>query len=248
MNCFCQYDFDWTRDCPRRRGRCLGAFSLFYPIRVMQAEVKKRTAYIGRYREDDAHTHHLDISLLDEEAEDMFIPYLKAAMADVFDVLQVLAKHHPCAYLWNEGRITIPMQEVVSDSDEMPEPIVIPPGAWVEYQKADGTKELYVALQGGTTADDIHNMELFEFQPIDFRHSVHYVLSQPDWMIPSIVDALDVAVFEALTYDVIYQWFMTAYPSEAEAALILYNAQIEKLKKRLQSRINNVSYIIPRVF
>lgn len=59
-----------------------------YKKEDLQNEVEKRTSYLGKFRRTEKASHLLDLIAMTKDEEDLFIPLMKSAMADVFDTFR----------------------------------------------------------------------------------------------------------------------------------------------------------------
>lgn len=86
---------------------------LWYKIAAIQEEIDKRSSYLGKFRRTEEAQHLLDLIRFSKDEENMFIPFAKAAQADVFEVLFPHMPRHEKSYWWNEGTDTV----VITDTD-----------------------------------------------------------------------------------------------------------------------------------
>lgn len=149
----------------------------------------------------------------------LFVPYAKAAMADIYDALHTYLPRHEKAYFWREGKDT-----AVFTDNPLPSPAVtFTEGQYVEYNG-----DLYVAIEDGSSDDFAGKLVPTE----DYRDSIHYGIV---WRCSSSINAvepLDVAVFEALVARIIYKWLSYAYPDEAPRYLSEYEEHLDKIRRR----------------
>mgnify|MGYP006916024832 CR=1 FL=1 len=99
--------------CKRQYFRMLGCcgykaeiLHLYYKLDWLQKEIEKRSSYLGRFRKTEQAQHLLDLLAMTNDEEDLFYPFAKAAMADVFDGLSSMTPDVEKAYLFNEGKTT----------------------------------------------------------------------------------------------------------------------------------------------
>lgn len=95
---------------------------LYYKLKWLQEEIEKRTSYLGKFRRTEEAKHLLDLIAMTKDEEDLFYPFAKAAMAEVFDALQLyIPQTHEKVYLWNEGKNTVEIESIpivdVADCD-----------------------------------------------------------------------------------------------------------------------------------
>lgn len=83
--------------------RDINIIHLWYKLDWLQDEIEKRSSYLGKFRRTEEAKHLLDLISMTTDEEDLFYPFAKAAMADVFDVLSQYITRDKCAFLWNEG-------------------------------------------------------------------------------------------------------------------------------------------------
>lgn len=90
---------------------------LYYPLLIIQNEIEKRSSYLGKFRRTDEAKHLLDLIAMTVDEENLFYPFAKAAMADVFDALQLYAPKTQKSYLWREGKDTISIKDISEYTD-----------------------------------------------------------------------------------------------------------------------------------
>ncbi|MBO7234092.1 MAG: hypothetical protein J6V13_03785 [Paludibacteraceae bacterium] len=341
-----------------RGGKQSDLVHFWYPIDFLAHEVWKRSSYLGKYRKSEDKEHLLEEVSMSADERDLFIPYIRAAMADVFDKLVAYTGDVRTAFLWDEGHPTVPITEhavpdlsihtleptpegsvlhldvavrlsqvlqdgyrlvgdanigyvtkwefngstyqtekssvghVVIDASDYdatdgkyhfslqipldlsssgahtsseefsfvksytpinlrvessnPKPLV--PGTWIEYKDQYGNVTLYKVLNNTDTNADILDDRLFEQQPADFRHSVHYIIRKTPLMNHNVIEPVDVGLFEALVNCVLFKWLLVSLPSEAEIYGGLYQAEMDKIGERLKQLNQRNVMIIPRPF
>lgn len=79
---------------------------LWYKLSVLQEEVAKRTSYLGKLRRTKGSVHLLDLIAMTKDESNMFYPFAKSAMSDVFDALDLYIPEHRKSFLWREGSAT----------------------------------------------------------------------------------------------------------------------------------------------
>lgn len=207
---------------------------LWYTIPFFQEEIDKRSSFLGSMRRTEEAQHLQDLIRMSNDETNMFIPFAKAAMADVFDALAEYMPKHEKAYWWREGQET-----AVFTDNPLPDPAVtFYAGQYVEYNG-----DLYIAIEDGDSDDFAGKLVPTE----DYRNSIHYGILFGCHSNINAVEPLDVAIFEALVARVIYKWLRYAYPEEAPAYLDEFNEHLDKIKKRA-SLLENVRIVrrIPR--
>ena len=93
--------------CDLVQGSDTNALHLFYKLEWLREEIEKRTSYLGKFRRTDEAKHLLDLISMTTDEEDLFYPFAKAAMSDVFDALEQYAPKQKKAFMWNEGKNSI---------------------------------------------------------------------------------------------------------------------------------------------
>lgn len=101
-----------------RGGEPTEILHLWYKLELLRKEVEKRSSYLGKFRRTEEAQHLLDLIAMTEDEVDLFIPYAKAAMADVFDVLNTYMPKHEKAYFFREGKETVILPDV-PDEDSL---------------------------------------------------------------------------------------------------------------------------------
>ena len=86
----------------------LEKWHFFYKIDDVKEEVFKRTSYIGRFRKADEKSdgNLTDVLSLSPDEHDMLVPFMKSAMADVFDTLIKFTNTDDNAYSYDENAET----------------------------------------------------------------------------------------------------------------------------------------------
>lgn len=79
---------------------------LYYKLSFLQEEIDKRSSYLGKLRRTEEAQHLLDLIRMSKDEENLFYPFAKEAMADVFDAMSMYAPQMRRAFLWREGRVT----------------------------------------------------------------------------------------------------------------------------------------------
>lgn len=194
---------------------------LWYRLTVLRNEVEKRSSYLGKLRRTEEAQHLLDLVAMTEDEEDLFVPFAKAAMSDVFDVLHTYMPKREKAIFWREGKETA----VFTDDEGLPDPpVVFHAGQYVEYNG-----ELYMAIDDGDSDNITGKLVPTE----DYRDSIHYGLN---WKCCgsniNAVEPLDTAIFEALVARIIYKWLCYSYPNEAPRYLNEWNECLNQIKHR----------------
>ena len=223
VNCNCavgKYRTPWCELLQDKEYSSCSLLHFWYKIEMVRKEIEKRTSYLGKYRRTEEAKHLLDLIHMSEDEKDLFIPYAEAAMADVYDELNMYMPRHKKAYFWNEGTNTV----IINDDEPQPEPIPFKTGQYVSYNGL-----LYMAIEDG---DSEHiNGKLIPTE--DYRESMHICIL---WDCRSsnvnAIQPLDVSIFETLVARVIYKWLLLSYPDEAPRYLAEYNEGLEKIKKR----------------
>lgn len=211
---------------------------LWYKLSVLREEVEKRSSYLGKCRRTEESKHLLDLIAMTVDEEDLFVPYAKEAMGDVFDVLHTYMPKREKALFWREGKETA----VFTDDPEPPDPPVkFYAGQYVEYNG-----KLYMAIEDGDSDDFEGKLVPTE----DYRDSIHYGLN---WRCCgsniNAVEPLDTAIFEALVARIIYKWLCVSYPDESKHYLEEYNEHLEAIRRRCNI-LNGPQIVsrIPRIF
>lgn len=147
----------------------------------------------------------------------LFVPFAKAAMADVYKELGIHMPRHDKAYWFREGQETV----IFTDSP-LPSPAVtFHAGQYVEYNN-----DLYIAIQDGSSDDFVGKLVPTE----DYRDSVHFGILWCCNHNVNAVEPLDTAIFETLVARIVYKWVMKAYPVEADTYLADYNENLEHVR------------------
>lgn len=208
---------------------------LWYKLSFLSEEVQKRTAYIGKFRRTEDTKHLLDLIAMTDDEKNMFVPFAKAAMADVFDVLYTYIPTCEKTCHWMEGRETITFTDEPTKPDP---PVKFKEGDYVMYNG-----NLYVAIKDGDS-DDVSGKLL---PTEDYRKSIHFGIKWNCSSNINAVDPLDTGIFEALVARIIYKWLEYAYPEPQELKRFLdkYNECIVKIGKR--ATILEGSHIVNRI-
>lgn len=235
------YKTPWCDMLMRSKSSC-GLLHLWYNLEMVRKEIEKRTAYLGKFRRTEEAKHLLDLIQMTEDNENMFVPFAKAAMSDVFDVLSNHMPTHEKALWWMEGKDTVIIDDDESESgdESEDEPIVFHAGQYVLYNG-----ELYIAIADGDSRDIAGKLVPTE----DYRNSMHYGIMWNCCSNINAVEPLDVAIFEALVARIIYKWLQYAYPDEAPR----YLAEFDEYKAQIKSRANildgpKIINRIPRIY
>lgn len=206
---------------------------LWYKLDMVREEIEKRTSVLGKLRRTEEAQHLLDLIAMTEDEKPMFLPFAKAAMSDVFEILAAHMPKHEKALWWREGQETA----VFSDDPALPSPPVkYYAGQYVEYNG-----NLYMAIEDGDSDDFATKIVPSE----DYRDSIHYGIL---WNCSSNINAvepLDVSVFEAIVARIIYKWLQYSYPEEAARYLNEYNEYLAQIKNR--ARILEGAKIVNRI-
>lgn len=204
-----------------RGGEPTEILHLWYKLEWLRKEVEKRSSYLGKFRRTEEAQHLLDLIAMTEDEVDLFIPYAKAAMADVFDVLNTYMPKREKAYFFREGKETAVFTDI---PDKPVPPVAYYAGQYVEYNGA-----LYMAIEDGDSDDVTGKLVPTE----DYRDSVHYGLN---WRCCgsniNAVEPLDTAIFEALVARIIYKWLCMSYPAEAERYQAEWLEHLASIKTR----------------
>ena len=211
---------------------------LWYKLDLLRDEVAKRSAYLGKFRRTEEAAHLLDLIKMTRDEDNLFVPFAKAAMADVFDALNLYAPEHEKAYFWREGRETI----VINDEESKLDPaIAFYAGDYVLYNG-----DLCMAIEDGTSDDVAGKLLPTE----DYRDSIHYgILWKCCGSNINMVEPLDTAIFEALVARIIYKWLQYSYPDEAPRYLNEWNECMAQIQTRVR-RLDGPKIVnrIPRIF
>lgn len=78
-----------------------------YSLLALQQEIEKRTFYLGKYRRTEEAQHLLDLIGMSRDEGDLLYPFVKAAMADVYDNLNINTIHILKEYEWKEPQEAI---------------------------------------------------------------------------------------------------------------------------------------------
>lgn len=83
-----------------------------YRLEDLQAEIEKRTFYLGKFRrgENGEVPHLLDLIGMSRDEGDLLYSFAKAAMADVFDSVNQYTLHIPKEYVWKKPLSKEPIQ------------------------------------------------------------------------------------------------------------------------------------------
>lgn len=91
-----------------------GAVCLHFAYRLedLQAEIEKRTFYLGKFRrgENGEVPHLLDLIGMSRDEGELLYSFVRAAMADVFDGINQYTLHIPKEYLWKKPASQTPIQ------------------------------------------------------------------------------------------------------------------------------------------
>lgn len=246
--CTCQYCATAaaryvTPWCELLRGKdsSCAVLHLWYKIDMIREEIDKRTSYLGKLRRAEEAKHLLDLIQLSTDEYDMFVPFAKAAMADIFDILHSYMPKREKAYWWREGRDTIVIDDDESESSDSSdssedEPIKFYAGQYVLYNGM-----LYIALEDGDSDDIAGKLAPTE----DYRNSIHYGILWSCGSNINAVEPLDVSVFEALVARIIYKWLQYSYPDEAPRYLEEYNECLAQISRR--AHILEGAHIVHRI-
>lgn len=101
------YRTPWCDLLKSLHGSSAAVLHLWYKLDWLLEEVDKRTAYLGKFRRTEETKHLLDLINMTPDEKKLFIPFAKAAMADVFDVLHTYMPTREKAYFWREGKTTV---------------------------------------------------------------------------------------------------------------------------------------------
>lgn len=213
------YRTPWCSLLERANGAASDILHFWYKLDWLREEIDKRTAYLGKMRRTEETKHLLDLINMTSDEDDMFVPFAKSSMADVWDALSKYAPKQDEAYWWNEGKTTI-----VINTDTNAEAIEFHAGDYVLLNGA-----LYMAIADGTSED--YEGKLIPTE--DYRKSIHYGIL---WCNCSsninMVTPLDTAIFEALVARIIYKWLLYAFPDEAPRFLRDYEEHLAKVRDR----------------
>lgn len=80
----------------------------WHKIDEIKEEVRKRTSYLGKYRATENIPHLLEQISMTGDEEDIFMPFLRAAAADVFDKLILFTNCDTSAFHFNESLTEVP--------------------------------------------------------------------------------------------------------------------------------------------
>lgn len=230
---------------------------LFYKIPVLQEDIERRSSMLGKLRRTEEAQHLLDLIALTKDEEDLFSIFARAAMADVFDALQLYAPKLSKGYFWREGLSSFELGEAVGvvTESEGEEDVLALNGeevrmntSIVPFKKDDYVRigdQWYVAAADGDTTDWASKLIPTE----DYRNSIHYVLRCKCRSNLNMIEPIDTAIFEALVARIIFKWLEYAYPDEAPRYNAAYEEEIAKLRKRCdQLWGTHIVHRIPRMF
>lgn len=203
---------------------------IYYPVNMIQDEVEKRSSYLGKFRQTEQAQHLLDLLAMTRDETDLFYPFMREAMACIFDVLANRIKDYRITYKFDESDLV--------DMDADPE-AEYHEGEWVKYDNM-----YFIALADGQGWD----ADKLDLQCADYRKAVHFIMEYPSTYKKTMIEPIDIAIGEALVNRILYQWLLLAYPQEAETYLLLYNEAIDKLNDRLYDSESSISPIIPRMY
>lgn len=210
---------------------------LWYKLSMLQDEIDMRSSYLGKFRRTEESKHLLDLIRMSKDETNLFIPFTKAAMADIYDALHIYLPRNEKAYFWREGKDTV----VFTDTPAPPVPAVdFQKGQYVKYNG-----DLYMAIADGSSDDFAGKLVPTE----DYRDSIHYGIVWRCGSSINAVEPLDVAIFEALVARIIYKWLNYAYPDEAPRYLSEYEEHLEKIRRRAAILAGaQIVDRIPRIF
>lgn len=211
---------------------------LWYKLDWLREEIDKRSSYLGKFRRTEEAKHLLDLINITRDEDDLFVPFAKAAMADVFDVLQTYMPKTEKAYFWREGRETVVFTDIPAPPDP---PVEFHAGQYVEYNG-----KLYMAIEDGDSNDFADKLAPTE----DYRDSIHYGLN---WRCCksniNAIEPLDTAIFEALVARILFKWLQYSYPDEAQYYQTDYAEHLEAIRSRCNV-LNGPQIVkrIPRIY
>lgn len=209
---------------------------LWYKIEWLKKEVEKRSSYLGKFRRTEEAKHLLDLISMTQDETDLFIPFAKDAMADVYDALHLYMPKHEKAYFWREGKDTVEFTD---------DPLPDPPVEFYKGQYVIFNEKLYMAIEDGDSDDFADKIVPTE----DYRDSIHYGILLSCKSNVNAIDPVDTAVFEALVARIIFKWLQYSYPEEAPRYKEEFEEHLEKIKTRVrQLDNNNILDRIPRIF
>ena len=104
---------------PSSASQCL---HFAYRLEDLQAEIEKRTFYLGKFRrgENGEVPHLLDLIGMSRDEGDLLYSFAKAAMADVFDSVNQYTLHIPKEYVWKKPLSKDPIQVSVKPIVNLP--------------------------------------------------------------------------------------------------------------------------------
>ena len=139
---------------------------LYYKLEWLQEEIEKRSSYLGKFRKTEEAAHLLDLLAMTKDEEDLFYPFAKAAMADVFDALHSRTPETEKAYRFNEGKETKVLTQVPELKIQQA----------TVYSYTNSNKRLIISL----TTDEEISLSLFQCSlTIDVPYTVNYSLLAP---------------------------------------------------------------------
>lgn len=213
-------------------GQTMDILHLYYPLALLQEEIHKRTSYLGKHRGTEDTPHLLDLIAMTKDESDLFHSFARTAMMKVFEPLSKQTRDVEKAYLWEVNCHTVTLTHGA-----------VPPQTYVKGDYVSYRDTLYLA----TGAGDSDTLENLAPTP-DFRESIHYIIQWEKKLNHNDIEPLDQAVQDALTYYIIWQWLLSAYPGEAKTYQVLYADAIEMIKHFSQRTLPSITYRIPRVF
>jgi len=208
----------------------------WYKLPMLQDEIDKRSSYLGKFRRTEEAQHLLDLIRMSKDEHNLFIPFAKAAQADVYDALVTHMPRVQKTYFFREGKDTIVFNN---------HPLPYPPVSFKKDDYVEFNGDLYMAVEDGSSAD--YDGKLVPTE--DYRDSIHFGLVWKCCSNLNAVEPLDVAIFEALVARIIFKWLSYAYPEEAPRYDAEYQEHLQKIRSRANLLDNNhIVSRIPRMF
>lgn len=125
-----------------------------YRLVDLQKEIEKRTFYLGKYRNTEEAKHLLDLIGMSRDEGDLLYTFVKAAMADVYDNLNLNTIHILKKYEWKEPKDPI----IITPKKELNQQIHHSVVATVSDDKH------YIIISGTIDNDSSDNIDLSKYR------------------------------------------------------------------------------------
>ena len=152
---------------------------LYYKLSFLQEEIDKRSSYLGKLRRTEEAQHLLDLIRMSKDEENLFYPFAKEAMADVFDALSLYTPHLRRAFLWREGRVTV----TIPDKPAMDNTSILAAAITVQGDSLKGS--IYFAWTDTDADPTIHGVNTL----VRLSYTVNGVAQSEELMIKAVYDS-----------------------------------------------------------